>query len=287
MLSKTSLSFLVCLCLVCSTNAAKQESVPAKADTAPADLYSMGLPPTPQTLNIEFRGGDLMTLIEAIKQQNDGAVPNVVISDDVRGVEIPPFRLVNVAFFELMEALDAIDIGLDIDTPTDNVSTIGKKYTMAMAPSKVEIYSLRRLLDPEGPLHLKMDDIATAIRTAWDMIREPGEPNMKVHQETGLLIVRGSEEEQEVVKTVISRLSDQLQEAEGALWRRSQEEIKKMKAEHAQRLEQMSAKHAQDVKLRDKIFEDDLIRLREDYKSLKARHEDLLAEYETLKRENQ
>jgi hypothetical protein len=287
MLSRTRLICIVCLCPILSISAAEAEPAPAQTDAVQAGGLGglIRLPKSgPQTFDIDFPGGELMVLIEIIKGQNDGIVPNVIISDEVGGTEIPPFQLANVEFHELMEALDSIDIGLDIDMLTDNVSTITNK--LSKSPQLVEIYSIRRLLDPNGPLLLKMDDIATAIRTAWEMIQYAGDPSMKVHQETGLLIVRGTEEEQEVVRTVISRLSDQLQEAEGALWRRSQEQIKQMKAEHAQKLEQMSAAHAQELNNRQRLFELELRRHQEDYLSLKVRHEKLLAEYEALKREN-
>lgn len=284
MLSKSSLNCLVFLSLTCSLIAVGQETAPAGAGVEPADVYGTPPEPQPRTFNIEFRGGDLRALFRTIKEQNEGAMPNVVISDDVKGTEVPPFRLVNIAFFELMEALGTIDIGLDIDTPTENVSTISKKYTRA--PSLVEIYSLRRLLDPEGPLHFEMDDIATAIQTAWEMMRDQGEPYMKVHQETGLLIVQGSEEEQEVVKTVISRLLEQWEEAEHALSAQYGKEEDQMREAHQEQLKKLKDTHAQELTQTQRLFEMELKGHEDEVRSLRDRYEKLLAEYEAFKREN-
>jgi len=239
---------------------------------------------SPLTINIDFPGGPLEHLLDTIKEQNTDVTPNIIVDDEVRGTKIPPFHLANVHVYELMEALDSIDVGLDVDMLSDNLSAITNRRSVA--PASVEIYSVRHLLDPNSLIRFKMDDIATAIRTSWDMISYAGDPGMKVHLETGLLIVQGSKDEQDVVKTVVQRLSDQLQEAKDDLWRRSLEAIEHMKAEHAQELELMKAAHEQELVHTQRLFELELNKREEDYLSLKARHEQLLAEYEAITRGN-
>jgi hypothetical protein len=238
----------------------------------------------PQTFDIDFPGGDLMTLMETIKKQN-GIMPNVIINDEVRGTGIPPFSLASVEFSELVEALGTLDIGLHIDGPTENVFTIIKN--VPEKPGIVEIYSLRRLLNPEGLLRLKMDDIATAIRTAWDMIPNPGDPNMKVHQETGLLIVQASKDEQGVVKTVIGTLLDQWDEAERDLVIKHDNQTRKMGAEYEEELEKLKAAHQQELAQKQRLFEMELKGHDNELRSLRDRYEKLMAEYESLKRGNQ
>lgn len=296
---KTSLNCLVCLCLSCAVLAAAAAPAYAQAGGAradnlerpvkpeprplPADMLGVPLEPKPLTFDIDFRGGDLMALMKTIREQN-GIMPNVIVHDEVRSTNVPPFSLAGVEFYELMEALGTLDIGLHIEMPTENVSTITRKRTTG--PGIVEIYSLRRLLDPAGPLSYKMDDIATAIRTAWDMIADAGDPSMKVHQETGLLIVQGTKDEQIVAKTVLSRLSDQYDEVEHDLRGRYDKQIDQMKVAHQEELAKLQDKHARELEQAQRLFEMELKGREDEYRSLRDRHEQLLAEYEALKRGN-
>lgn len=191
MLSKTLIICLVCLVQTLAVGANEAE---------PREI-------TPQTFDIRFPGGNLRDLTEAIKTQNEGIIPNIMMDEHAGSVLIPPFYLVNVSLMELMEALQYVDPRLEIDAPSEAVFAISAME--ANIASFVAIYDIRYLLDPNSPQHFNMDDIATAIRTGWDMIPLSSEPAMKVHQETNLMIVRGNKEEQVIAETVIRQLSDQ------------------------------------------------------------------------------
>jgi hypothetical protein len=161
----------------------------------------------PQTFDINFPGGEFRTLIEAIKTQNEGAIPNIMMNERAGVTELPPFCMVNVRLRELMLALSMMNHTLRIENLSDTVFAVSAGDPAAA--SSVAIYDIRHLLDPNSPQHFKMDDIATAIRTSWDMISSTSEPDMKVHQETSLLIIRGGKDEQVIAETVIEQLTNQ------------------------------------------------------------------------------
>lgn len=191
MLSRTLIICLACLVQslpVCAANATPQET-------------------KSQTFGISFPGGELKTLIEAIKAQNGGVIPNIMMNERASETQLPPFCMVNVRLMELMEALSIMNRELRIENISESVFAVSAGDPTAA--SSVAIYDIRHLLDPDSPQHFKMDDIATAIRTGWDMISFSAEPDMKVHQETSLLIVRGRREEQAIAETVIKQLSGQ------------------------------------------------------------------------------
>jgi hypothetical protein len=72
------------------------------------------------------------------------------------------------------------------------------------------IYPIELILNEYGWDIANVQDIATAIETAWDMIPESYSANIKYHKETTLLICAGTPEHLEVV--------DQVMEALGGEW---------------------------------------------------------------------
>jgi type II secretory pathway component GspD/PulD (secretin) len=190
------LSRTLIICLACLV-----QSLPVcAADAKPQQAQS-------QTFDINFPGGELKTLIEAIKTQNEGVIPNIMMNERAGETHLSPFCLVNVQLLELMDALSIMNSGLRIEPMSDTVFAVSAGDPTA--GSYVAIYDIRHLLDPNNPQYFKMDDIATAIRTSWDMIAFSNEPDMKVHQETSLLIIRGGKEEQAIAETVIKQLTGQ------------------------------------------------------------------------------
>ncbi len=109
---------------------------------------------------------------------------------------------------------------------------------------------------------------------------------MKVHQETGLLIVQGSEYEQEVVKTVISRLSEQRDEIEHDLKRRYEKQIDQQREAHNEGIKKLKDKYAQELAQRQRLFEMELKGHEDEVHSLRDRYDKLMTEYEAFKREN-
>ena len=179
------LSRIATLCLVCLVQI---------APVASAENFS-----------INFDGGPLIDLMQEITKQNDGFVPNVLLADEARTVKIPPLHLAEVNLNELMGALVYMNLPLRIKMTSNEVWSASGYSPVG----EVQINSIHGLLDPNKPVHFKVDDIATAIRTAWDMVPSLIEPTMKVHLETGLLIVQGDERSQNIASGIIDQLSGQ------------------------------------------------------------------------------
>ncbi len=172
-------------------------------------------------LNIDFRGGDLMHLLETIEEQN-GLTLNVIASVEAKVQEIPSLKLRNVQIGALMMALENLG-------EFKVISGIPNIYTVIPAPKSrrptplasqrstrdrpiVTIHDIRSLIaDKNNTLRFVVDDIVTAVSIGWDMM--PGgtgteTPSLKFHEETKLLIVQGNQDEQRIAEDVLLRLNE-------------------------------------------------------------------------------
>lgn len=192
MLSKKSI-----LCLICLTQIVPMVS--AQSQSRQRQVESQ------VTFNIDFEGGSLVDLMQKISEQNDGFVPNVMLDAQARDVEIPAIHFLDVDLQGLMTALDLLSLPLKCNKISNDLWAVNGYSTTG----EVRIHNIRSLLDSEIPLHFKVDDIATAIQTAWDMTPSGIKPTMKVHLETGLMMIQGNRDTQEVAVSVIQQLSKQ------------------------------------------------------------------------------
>ena len=159
--------------------------------------------------SVDFSGGTLNELMNEIIE-DDGFVPNVIISDDAGNVKIPPIHFEDVALKDFMVALSCLDLPLKFEAISGDVWSVRALHSSG----EVHVHSIRGLLglglrDSNNSVYFAVDDIATAIQTAWDMKPSLDNPNIKVHLETSLLMIQGDDERQEIAAQVIKQLSSQ------------------------------------------------------------------------------
>lgn len=71
-----------------------------------------------------------------------------------------------------------------------------------LEPTSVEVYQLGNLLGVYS-----VDDITTAIKTTWDLLDSSVTPEMRFHEETGLLVARGTQGQLQMINSVMMNLN--------------------------------------------------------------------------------
>ncbi len=149
--------------------------------------------------SVEFAGGTMGELLAQLEKEGKAGA-NVICSSEVAKVTLPAFKLYHVTIQDLTQALGFVSPLLHVNYKA-NVATI-KCFESPKAPLKTDIYCIESYLKV-----YKVEDIVTAIQTAWEMQSREITGKLKFHADTKLLIALGTGEEQEIIKTTLNQLS--------------------------------------------------------------------------------
>jgi hypothetical protein len=173
--------------------------------------------------NLDFAGGSPQDLVAAI-QKATGKPLNAIINDDDRSsTSIPPLKMNNVDVHELFAALTPASSKIErignnqfqngYGFRTDGVPTddsvwyfFVERPVPKLTPPSCRFY----LLTPYLERGLTVDDITTAIQTAWKMSgygpHTSPAPQISYHKETKLLIAVGEPSGLETIDAVLKAL---------------------------------------------------------------------------------
>ena len=199
--------------------------------------------PEEPRLDIQFRGGtseELVMFIRARFHQKELPPPNFLIAPEMRDVEVPPFDLQNVTVADVFEALNNLGgqeqgrwelsgsaSPIWMLNPSQAIDPLtGARIRPNAFPSGFAPGFPGRAIDPltGAPIrqepqrrtaiypvgtHLedyKIEDITTAIQTAWEMMSGGTPADLKYHQDTRLLIAVGTAEQLNLIKEILESL---------------------------------------------------------------------------------
>lgn len=227
-------AILCAAALLCSaTDGFSQQKQPPK--TLPPSVIdpTTGLPvpktkPGPQ-FDLNFNGGSPEALIDLIKAVS-GTRPNVVIHPECESVIIPAFQLSAVTAAQVFNALNTLnepdykdgtwrrvpDDDNEIWTLTRPVGRAhgypveGGGFTQRLAQITqgnrtariCKVFNLAIILETYS-----IDDVTTAIIGALELLNPKGEPSIKFHKDTKLLIVVCDDDQISVVVDVVRELT--------------------------------------------------------------------------------
>jgi hypothetical protein len=152
--------------------------------------------------NLDFPGGTPGELVAAIEKAT-GRPLNAIIPTEDAERQLPPLKMRNVNVVELFNALKEAtrryvhmghiagesQLGFQSpDNPADDSIWYFFVRQLPRQPSEAKFY----LLTPYLEHGLTVDDITTAIQTAWKM-QGGTRPTMSFHKETNLLIAVGDQ----------------------------------------------------------------------------------------------
>lgn len=180
------------------------------------------MPSDEPPFDIVFPGGTAKELIDHLRK-NLGTVPNVMISPVMKDVMLPAFELHNVTLSDLFQALNNLSGDhqkgqwqlsgstqpIWVMNPPSGIDPITGAPIGGFAapqvfhqPKSCKIYPVGEFLG-----QYKVEDVTTAIQTAWGMLGDDGGAQMKLHKDTDLLIAVGTPEQLGIVSEVLASLS--------------------------------------------------------------------------------
>jgi hypothetical protein len=183
--------------------------------------------------DLDFLGGTPKELVKAV-EKTIGKPVNTVIPDDCTDLKIPAVSVKNVTVAQLFEALrlaskttrryDVIDPFTWNGTWSERTSTYG--FQTEGVPNENSIWFLIKEGDDSGPFisvaptvckfyqlspyleaGYKVEDVTTAIETAWKMLGVTKMPTLSYHKDTKVLIAVGDADKVHLIGDVLEQLS--------------------------------------------------------------------------------
>ena len=182
--------------------------------------------------SFSFPGGTAQELVAALKKNFDPA-PNVIIPPKLKDTPVPEFELQNVTLADMFQALNSLSEDKSVhwqlsgsSEPIWVLNPVGSSNADASPQPGYPgaRYGMMPSVDPltgmpinPGPTcqilpvgkylkQYKIEDITTAVKTAWSMMGDDAGAKMKYHTDTKLLIVVGTPEQLGVLTQVLASL---------------------------------------------------------------------------------
>lgn len=175
-------------------------------------------PPALTRFDLNFPGGSPYELVAAI-QNAIGRPLNVIVPAERANLRMPPLKMKGVNVAELFDALgEASKVNeqsfpgpatrYGFKTSNFNSATADSSiwYFYFEGPPPTQKHSGVYLLTPYLDQGLTVDDITTAIQTAWKMLGYSNTPQLSFHKETKLLIAVGEWQQLSTISEVLNAL---------------------------------------------------------------------------------
>ena len=213
-----------------------QSNSPGSRTTVPAGVsfdYKLERNVEP-TFNMKFEGGPAEFFAQMVadifsKANPDSPRPNILIAPELMDKPIPPFELHDVTLADLFEALNSLSgpgqgrwelTGskqpiwvLNPPAPTgfmqpppptsfqSRLHSVGQRQRSAPEERQTMVFALGKYLQA-----YRVEDITTAIQTAWEMMPEGAMADLKFHKDTNLLIAVGPRDRLMIINEILKSL---------------------------------------------------------------------------------
>lgn len=203
----------------------------------------LGAPSTPAqdqgpaqglVISIDFDGGSLADLIAEIRAA--GPNINILIPPDAAEVRVPSLSLKEVTVATALRAISDVASNQTVNVATSVQQSGPGQPVFAMrvdldrssprpTSQYVAVYSIKALTeampgDPETVrINLSAETILTAIDTGLDVGETGGEPEIRYHEESGLVFVRANTLQHGLIRDVIQNMDRDQQRRRQALQR--------------------------------------------------------------------
>jgi hypothetical protein len=225
----TRLPSILFVLALAPASAALAQQQPAKKSPLPAEEPG-------ETLWLDFKGGSLADYAAAVKEAAGGDL-NIVVDSNAQQAEMPPVSLKSVTVATALKLAQSTVLGEDIRAGVEVIREGGKsggrdgkevyvlrvfvkprkgstQLDMPAAPppqKRLQVFPLKRLLQDSGQEATTeaTASILQAIDTALtlDDPDSKDRPIVKFHTESGLMMVRATDEQISVVSQVLTNLS--------------------------------------------------------------------------------
>ncbi len=160
--------------------------------------------------DLEFAGGDLQALAEAVEEAI-GQPAGIVFADEAsRTFPAPTMRLARVTTRDLAEVLKMAQLRDESGNELEVSFGAGVVVLRRRDRSPVGFRAIRVRLFSVAPYlgSYEIDEIVTVIETAWEMADPASSANLRFHPGTELLLAAGTEVELMLVREVLESLAE-------------------------------------------------------------------------------
>ncbi len=190
---------------------------------------NQGKPDTIVLDSFEFPGGNAVDLANMLKETLNPP-PNIIVAPKLRETEIPEFELKNITLPDLFQALNNLSedksIQWQLSGSTEPIWVLNPAPGTVSAPNSGFGFNPGAMVDPVTGMPLpanngrvcqilplgkflkdyKVEDITTAVKTAWSMMGDDAGAQLKYHTDTKLLIAVGTSPQLNILMQVLSSL---------------------------------------------------------------------------------
>lgn len=223
-------------------------------------------------VTLNFPGGTVLEYVKAIQKAAEPTVINAMVSADAAKLRVPAVEFKQVA---VSSAIEALPMAAQNETAAAvlEVRAVGQAWdgsgiysisarqtvfgapgqamlTPGKAPEHVEVFSMRDLVEPPpgapaGAGGTTVETILMAVDTAIGLHSDGEKPQVKFHKDSGVLIVRGTQEQIRTVKDLLNTL----REDTGQRWHGVQEMMERARVQEKQAAEREHALRKAGVQL--------------------------------------
>lgn len=185
-------------------------------------------------ISVQFPGGTLDDYIKAVQKAAAPTPVNVIRADSAGAIQLPAVILKDVSPGTALEAVEWIfrgddrqrfdvsdfrsdDQGSDVYAVTFVTRSPPSNPVSGQADGRaIEVISIRDLIEPAerrpevAAVAVTRDNVLSAVESALRMNRAQGAeaPEVLFHEDTGLVIVRGSGEDIDIARSVVLRIRE-------------------------------------------------------------------------------
>jgi len=175
-------------------------------------------------VSVDFGGGTLNEYVSALRNAQSKQPINIVVTPEAEDLPVPPVNLIDVpieAAVEMLEGKYPLPESGYASVDVDDYSRFGDpNHTLlkvAASRDARNVHTSVWSVTEEMEAGLPAEKILAAVEAVLSVF--PYESNLKFHEATGLLILRGTEDQIAAVEEALERLHD------GIAWRENQQEI--------------------------------------------------------------
>ena len=200
-----------------------------------------------ELISVKFAGGTVTAYFNALVKE--AGTINVVVAPEAADVPMPPVTLTKVT---VSAAIDLVDgrslrqpgriVELDVRHMPQYAEEALPTYQISadvrlteQRRTNASVWTIANLL--RGDV-FDADDVLAAIETALDILESTGEPIIRFHKETGLVIARGDHAQLSTIEDVL----EQLEQSQILMSRAPMEELKEKTAARERALGEARAK---------------------------------------------
>ena len=195
--------------------------IPIVLTTAPPAAAIEGPEDEPLALiSLEFSGGSAMDYVATIRRA--AGETNIVVAPEASEIPMPPVTLTQVT---VAGAIDLLH-GRGLQQPSRAVTLLVKHMPM-YDPAERQTYQVMARVDGRAAASptqvwtvsnlltngITSEAVLGAVEMALEVVSSSTEMDIRFHEDTGLLIARGNEEQLEVINEVLDRLNDSLDQS--------------------------------------------------------------------------